>query len=237
MQTKCTAPSRDTRAQEPSVLERKLRQEARVAAVAAADPVVAEDPDVAGPGAGFGRHRWDHLVLGINRTLEDHVDFAGREAGEREIEVDVEHRQLAELELQQVEVPAGAERDLVVGDPQRPLLCLREMRQDDRRHLAQTEGLRREQPAVPGDDPALGVDQHRVGEAERPDRGGDLLDLPLRVRPGVARIGDKAGDRPADDRQRVRRGKVHGHRGSLTAEIRRRKTQHRVPDASGATSN
>ena len=45
------------------------------------------------------------------------------------------HRQLAELELQEIEVPAGAERDLVVGDPERALLRLREMRQHDRRHL------------------------------------------------------------------------------------------------------
>ena len=247
MQTKCTAPSRDTRAQAPRVSdeeapERRLAhlarghgelavpapgvgvavdpdvvgrieeggvdpgigtdhrlQEGRVAAVAAADPVLAEDPDVAGPGAGFRRHRRDHLVLGIGRTLEDHVDLAGGEAGQRQVEVDVEHRQLAELELQEVEVPAGAERDLVVGDPERPPLRLREMRQHDRRHLGQADRLRRQQPAVAGDDPALGIDQDRVGEAELADRGGDLLELPLRVGAGVARVGNEAADRPVGD--------------------------------------
>ena len=110
-------------------------QEGEVAAVAAADAMLTEDPDVAGPGAGGHRHRRDHLVLGIGRTLQDHVDLAGGEAGERKIEIDVEHRQFAELELQEIEVPAGAERDLVVGDPERALLRLGEMRQHDRRHL------------------------------------------------------------------------------------------------------
>ena len=162
---------------------------------------------------GFRRHRRDHLVLGIGRSLEDHVDLAGGEAGQRQVEIDVEHRQLAELELQEIEVPAGAERDLVVGDPQRPLLRLREMRQRDRRHLGHADRLRRQQPAVAGDDPALGIDQDRVGEAERADRGGDLLELPLRVGAGVARVGDKAADRPVADGERsqaVRRRTVIG---------------------------
>ena len=154
--------------------------------------MLAEDPDVAGPGAWGRRHRRDHLVLGIGRALQDHVDLAGGEAGQREVEIDVDHRQLAELELQQIEVPAGAERDLVVGDPQRALLRLREVRQHDRRHLGHPRRLGRQQPAMPGDDPALGIDQDRVGEAERPDRGGDLLDLPLGMGARVARIGDEA---------------------------------------------
>ena len=108
---------------------------------------------------GVDRHRRDHFVLGIGRTLEDHVDLAGGEAGERKVEIDVEHRQFAELELQEIEVPAGAERDLVVGEPERALLRLREMRQRDRRHLGHAERLRGEQPAVPGDDDTVRVDQ------------------------------------------------------------------------------
>ena len=110
-------------------------QEAEIPSVAAADPVLAEDPDVAGPGARRHRHRRDHLVLGISRTLQDHVDLAGGEAGQREVEADVEHRQLSELELQQLEVLAGAECDPVVGEPERALLRFREVRQHDRRHL------------------------------------------------------------------------------------------------------
>ena len=155
---------------------------------------------------GVDRHRRDDLVLGIGRAFQDHVDLAGGEAGQREVEVDVEHRQLAELELQEIEVPAGAERDLVVGDPQRPLLRLGEVRQRDRRHLGHAERLRRQQPAVPGDDRALGVDQDRIGEAELADRGGDLLDLPLRMGAGVARVGDQAADRPVDDRRAEQTG-------------------------------
>ena len=92
-------------------------QEGKVAPVAAADPVLTEDPDIAGPGAGDRRDRRDHFVLGIGRTFQDHVDLAGREAGQRQVEIDVEHRQFGQLDLEEIEVPAGAERDPVVGDP------------------------------------------------------------------------------------------------------------------------
>ena len=101
--------------------------------------MLAEDPDVAGPGPGRHRHRRDHLVLGIGRALEDQVDLAGGEAGQREVEIDVENRQFGKLELQKLEVPAGAERDLVVSDPEGALLRIGEMRQRDRRHFRQAE--------------------------------------------------------------------------------------------------
>lgn len=48
--------------------------------------------------------------------------------------------------------------------------------------------LLRPRPAVAGNDLAVVADQHRVGEAEARDAGGNLLDLFLRVRPGIAGI-------------------------------------------------
>ena len=110
-----------------TVADRRL-QEPEIAAVTAADAVLAEDPDVTRPGPWAHRHRRDQLVLGIGRALQDHIDLAGGEAGQRKVETDVDHRQLAKLELQQIEVPAGAQRDLVVGDPQRALLRRRQVR-------------------------------------------------------------------------------------------------------------
>ncbi len=43
--------------------------------------------------------------------------------------------------------------------------------------------MRGEHPAVAGDNAVLFVDQHRVGEAKFADRGGDLRDLLVAVRP------------------------------------------------------
>ena len=177
MQTKWTAPSRETLAAAPSVSARKaperlLRHLAgshRELAVAAFGIGVAADPDVVGriqeggidPGA-----LADHLsarnstvaavaaadavlakiqmspglVRGVVGTggitsssgsaarAEQHVDLAGRKTGERQIEVDVERGELGQLHLQDVEIPAGVESDLVVGDAKRPLLGLGQAR-------------------------------------------------------------------------------------------------------------
>ena len=130
MQTKCTAPSRETRgagaeglgqeaaerrfahlarrhgelavpalgvgmAVDPDIVGRieegrvdpgpfpdHRLQEARIAAVAAADAMLAENPDVAGPGARRDRDGRDDVVLGVGLALEDHVDLAAGEAGD-----------------------------------------------------------------------------------------------------------------------------------------------------------
>ena len=66
----------------------------------------------------------------------------------------------------------------------------------DHRNPVEPELARRQQPAVPSDHPVLAIDEHGVGEAELPDRAGDQRQLLLRMRPGIARIGDQARDRP-----------------------------------------
>ena len=61
----------------------------------------------------------------------------------------------------------------------------------------QPELAGRQQPAMPGDDPALAVDQHRVGPAELDHRGRDLVHLRVAVRARVALVRAQAVDRPA----------------------------------------
>ena len=167
-------------------------EEHRVAAIAAADAVLAADPDIAGLRPWVGRHRGDELVVGIGLTLQHDVDLAAREPGQRQVEIDIENGKLGELELEDVEVPPRAKRELVVGKAQRALLRVGQVRQRDRRHRAQPDQLCSEEPPVPGDDPAVAVDQDRIGKPERPDRAGDLLDLLLRVGPRIAWIWDQA---------------------------------------------
>ena len=123
----------------PQVLADHRPQELLIAAIAAADPMLAEDPDVAGLGARRHRHRRNDLVLGIARSLEDHIDLAAGEAGEREIELHIDPGKLAELELEEIEVPAGTERDLVVSEPERALLRLGEAAKRDCRHLGHAD--------------------------------------------------------------------------------------------------
>ena len=79
---------------------------------------------------------------------------------------------------------AGAEHEgvrapapLVVGQDQRFLLRLREVPELDHRHRGEPELARRHHPAVPGDDAVGAVDEHRVCEAELPDRAGDQRHL------------------------------------------------------------
>ena len=116
--------------------------------------------------------------------------------GEITLEVLRHESQDIELEVLGVEVsdevrqcdliPAGIERQLVVGDDQRLALRLRQMPQANDRDFPQLQALRGFQPAVPGNDRAVRIDQDRIGPAELPDARGDLVDLTIGVRAWVA---------------------------------------------------
>jgi hypothetical protein len=120
--------------------------EDQVPPVAAADPMLAQDPDVARLRArrlGDGRNG---LVVRIAAAVENDVDLAGRETGRRQVEGDIEGRKFGKVELQEVEIPPGIERDLVVGQAQRPLLGLAEPAQDDGRDFLHPQ----DSPLAPG---------------------------------------------------------------------------------------
>ena len=67
---------------------------------------------------------------------------------------------------QQRLVPAGVQRQLVVGQHVGALLRLAQTRELDHRHAVQPQLPGRQQPAMAGDDAVLAVDQDRVGPAE-----------------------------------------------------------------------
>ena len=97
------------------------------------------------------------------------------EAGQRQVEA--EALQFAEFEAEQFVVPAGVQRQLVVGNDVGPLLRLAQSGKLDHRHRRHAELPRRQQPAVAGNDAVVAVDQDRVRPAELADRGGDLRHL------------------------------------------------------------
>ena len=83
------------------------------------------------------------------------------------------------------------------------------MRNDERRHRFDAKQARRCDPAVPGDDALLGVDQHRIDEPEPPDRLRDLLYLSLGMGARVTRLRPELADRQHNDRLPLpRRGKA-----------------------------
>ena len=75
------------------------------------------------------------------------------------------------------------------------------MVEEDRRHLAPTELLCREQPAVPGDDPQRSIDEDRNIEAEGTYAPDQLADLLGAMRPGIRRVRAQYFDPPPDDRE------------------------------------
>ena len=103
---------------------------------------------------------------------------------------------ILEFQLEHLEVPAGIQRDAVVGEHQLAPLHLGEPAQRDDRHLRQAEQARRGQAAVTGDDVAVLADQDRIGESERADAAGDLGDLRVAVGARVARRRNQPIERP-----------------------------------------
>src|SRR6202043_194641 len=140
------------------------------------------------PWFSFQREIVDRAVLSLK---DAGVPFLFELVKAGEAEVKPRFAQLANFEREHLEIPAGVERQLVVGEHIGAALRRREVRQDDARHLVEAEQMRGEYPAVAGDNAVLFVDQHRVGEAKFADRRGDLRDLLVAVRARVSGVGDQ----------------------------------------------
>ena len=163
----------------------------RVGAVAAEKAMLAEEPDIAG--LSDGSLGWFGNVVGIGKAGDADLHQARHlfiaEAGEGEIEAEILQR--LELSLEEFEVPAGIERQLVVGDDVGLLLGLAQAGEFDHRHLRQAELPGCEQPAVSGDDAIVAVDEDRVGETEGANGGSNLRHLRVGVRSRIAGIGNE----------------------------------------------
>jgi hypothetical protein len=160
-------------------------------------------PHIAYPrDGGFRIIDWEgHLVLGLGRTvrralarlIEHKVDFSGREAGELDVEIDID--ETLQLNRQQLAVPTRIEGQLVVGQHIGAPLGGAQMRQTYRRDALQSEQLCGLDSAVAGDDPAVLSDQNWIVESELPDAVRDLSDLLLGMGARIARMGPQARGR------------------------------------------
>ena len=99
-------------------------QEIGIATVATSHPMISENPDIARLRSWRFRNRRDDFVIGIGGRRENDIDLARREAGQRRIDVDINRGEFAQFQLQDFQIPAGIECDLIVGDPERSLLGL-----------------------------------------------------------------------------------------------------------------
>src|SRR5438132_826867 len=92
---------------------------------------------------------------------------------------------MLELDGQDFRVPAGIEREPVIGNHKGPLLLLAEMLDPDYRDGLHAQELGSLEATVARNDLVIAVDQQRIVEAKFLDRGSNLLDLLLRVHSGV----------------------------------------------------
>ena len=162
----------------------------------------AQEPKIARPGYRHHRRLGRLLLAGIGQLVaEERIELERLEA--QRAEIGAELRQLAELQGEQLAIPAGPLGELVVGQNVRPLLRLGEVAELDDRHRGEAELARCQHPAVAGDDAVLAIDQNRVGEAELADRAGDQRHLRFAVGARVTSIGDQAPEGPVLDREGV----------------------------------
>ena len=152
------------------------------------------NPDITRLRSWHYRKGRDDLIIGIGGRREDDVDLAGRKAGQSGIDIDIDRSEFAQFQLQDFDIPAGIESNLVVGNPERSLLCLREAGQGDGWNLSKPHRPGGQKPAMTRDDVALRISKDRIGEAERFDRCFDLIDLALGMGAGIARIRNEVTD-------------------------------------------
>ncbi len=187
----------------------------RAGAVAAEQPVVAEDPEIARPRRRVARRLRHHdrrdarplrRLAAADVEGEQLVELGVGEAGERQVEV--VGRQRLQLGGEQRLVPCSELGQLVVADAVRLPLFLGQMVEHDHRRLGQAELGGGEDAAVAGDHLAVASDQHRIGPAELRHRRGDLRDLVRPVGLRVPGIGLQALERPMLD---ALRSEAQGH--------------------------
>ena len=146
------------------------------------------------------------LLLGRPARIESIEQAVDLVLGETEqIESDAVLLEPFQLGREQFVIPAGVERDAIVGKAKCARLSVRQVPEPNDRDLLQSKALGREDSTMTGDQNAALVDQARDIEAEFRNRAGNLGDLLVGVGPGVRCIRQQSIDRPELDLQRITR--------------------------------
>ena len=151
--------------------------------VAAKQAMLAKDPKVARAahrrGASVDRRQFVFLLEAV--AVQQNVDLAHLEAADLEIDLRCKFQEFGELEGKRLAVPCGVVGNAIERQPQHPQLGLGQVRQADRRHLAEAQlpGGQHQSPAR--NDPPLGVDQDRQNETKPLEARRELAHLLRRV--------------------------------------------------------
>jgi hypothetical protein len=167
-----------------------LRDIGGARAVAATNPVISQQPDVADPS--------DRLIgclrngVGIgeptrSQTGQYGLELIRFEADQAEIEIG--KPELLELIAQQIEIPLRPRRQLIVGQAIGTLFRLTPTARDDHRDRPHSRSWSGRHTPLTGNQHALLVDQHRVGPTPLDDRGGDFVEVGRALQPGVVGVG------------------------------------------------
>ena len=153
--------------------------DAGVAGVALDQTMVAEKPDVAGPGRRDARRRGRRVRFPLvrRRVVREHdaVDFPHFEAGHDEVLT--EQGQLFELEAKRFDIPGPGLAGAIERDIELAQLDGVEMIDDDAGDFRNPPLLGGLPDPVPLDDDAVGGDQDRPTDPEAVDAGQDLRAL------------------------------------------------------------
>src|SRR6516164_7627625 len=121
---------------------------------------------------------------GLLRTVYREVDFAGRKAGELDIEI--KFYQILEMTPQQIKIPDRLLGQPIVSDDHRPLVGIAQPPDGDGRDLRHAQASCCFPPAMACQDGAGLIDQDRIGP-EAPDAFHQTSNLAFRMTPRVAR--------------------------------------------------
>src|SRR5260370_27063054 len=114
----------------------------------------------------------------LGGVAKNAVDLAEGKSREFRI-IELQVQQTLQLNCQDVTIPAGIFRQLVVRKHVSPPISFRHCRENDDRHRTEAEQLRRPQSAVTRNNLSIFGDKKGIGETEALDRTRDLLDLLL----------------------------------------------------------
>ena len=132
-----------------------------------------------------------NLVFPLRRfgSLDEKIDLGHLKSGRRHIELDGDLDQMLQFDRENIGIPAGSRRQLIVSQDVRAFLVVAEMLDADSRNLSHADSLGCGDPSMASDNHAVLVNQDRIDEAERLQAVGDQFDLALRVGASVAGIG------------------------------------------------
>lgn len=180
---------------------------ARLESVPAQQKMCADLPAVSGPRyRGQGAIDLGDSICFVRLVLagdpEGKIDLGHLEAGDRHIEIRLDGK-LLQFQGKQLGVPSCLLSKSIIGDDISPDLYRAKVVDPDSRDVCHAKGRGSSNPRVAGYDTIRAVDQNGADKAKLLDAGGDLFDLPWRMRAGIfearfelARVSISDGQRP-----------------------------------------